>query len=159
MIDAVEQIAERAKQAQHVKLLEFLKFHRTNPELLTFLIDEIDLVVRAGHRAFSFPSLCHYARWKLIMRKEPGATFVFNDHVAQFYGRIIVILRPDTNGLCEFRKSRADEILGLEFAPHEGKNKRYGRRLRWADGTSLEHGWRPTLPIRAAVARRRPDIH
>ena len=99
----------------------------------------------------------HAFKW---LPSESPTQAELKDVVLQFYGRIVVILRPDLNGLCEFRVSRVDSILGLELEPFtKGKSKRYGRRLRWGDGTSLEHGWRPTLPIRASVARRRPDVH
>jgi hypothetical protein len=84
-----------------------------------------------------------------------------NDHAIPFYARAITILHPEFNGYAEMRTSRADDIFGTELEPlPKIRPKHYARRLRWADGKALEHGWRPTRPhvVRGEIARR-PDIH
>jgi len=158
VVDAIDELVARSKP--HRKLTAFHDFHRANPQVLRFLIEEIDLVISKGHMAFSFNSLWNYGRWKLVWKRAPGATFKMNDHLQSFYSRAIIIFRPDLNGRAELRVSKADEILGVEFESHQKGTKRYARRLLWADGTPLERGWRSTLPIVIdAEARRRPDVH
>jgi hypothetical protein len=159
MIDAIDELVARSKP--HKELRAFHEFHRAHPEVLAFLIQEIDLRLERGRfKAFSYHSLWEYCRWKLEMDRGPGETFLMNDHAVPFYARAIAILRPDLNGRAEMRTSKADEILGVELEPApESRTKGYARRLRWAGGTSLERGWRPTLHVIDTEAHRRPDIH
>jgi len=158
MIDAIDELVARSKD--HRELRAFHEFHRRHPEVLDFLVQEIRLRL-SRFDAFSYHSLWQYARWKLELEKGPGDTFLMNDHAAPFYARSITVLHPEFNGRAEFRKSKADAILGLRIEPVPDKRpKNYARRLQWADGTAIEDGWRPTIPhvVNHAV-NLKADIH
>jgi len=157
--DAIDELVARSKR--HRELRAFHKFHRRHPEVLDFLVCEIQLRLDHGFAAFSYHSLWEYARWKIEMEKGPSDTFCMNDHAAPFYARAITILHPEFNGRCEFRKSTADKIYGIQLEPVPKKRpKNYARRLQWVDGTAIENGWRPTLPhVVNHAANLKPDIH
>jgi hypothetical protein len=157
--DAIDELVARSKR--HRELRAFHKFHRRHPEVLDFLVCEIQLRLDHGFAAFSYHSLWEYARWKIEMEKGPSDTFCMNDHAAPFYARAITILHPEFNGRCEFRKSTADKIYGIQLEPVPKKRpKNYARRLQWVGGISIEDGWRPTLPhVVNHAANLKPDIH
>ncbi len=159
MKDAIDELVCRSQR--HRELRAFHKFHKRHPEVLDFLVQEIQLRIDHGFTAFSYHSLWQYARWKLEMLKGPGDTFLMNDHAAPFYARAITVLHPEFNGRAEFRKSKADTILGLRIEPVPDKRPRnYARRLQWADGTPIENGWRPVNPhVVNHAANRKPNIH
>lgn len=158
-MDAIDELVARSND--HRELTAFHAFHKKHPEVLDFLVQEIQLRIEHGFGAFSYHSLWQYCRWKLEMEKGPGDTFLMNDHAAPFYARAITILHPAFNGLAEFRKSKADEIFGTRIEPiPEERPENYARRLEWADGTALENGWRPQAPhVVNHAASRKPDIH
>lgn len=159
MIDAIAELVARSKN--HRELRAFHQFHKAHPEVLDFLVQEIQLRIDHGFSAFSYHSLWQYARWKLEMQAGPGDTFLMNDHAAPFYARAITILHPEFNGRAEFRTSKADLIFGTQIEPVPDKRpKNYARRLQWADGTPIENGWRPQTPhVINHAANRKPDIH
>jgi hypothetical protein len=159
MIDAIDELVARSKN--HRELRAFHQLHKAHPEVLDFLVQEIQLRIDHGFAAFSYRSLWEYARWKLEMQVGPRETFLMNDHAAPFYARAIAILHPEFNGRAELRKSKADGIFGTEIEPvPEKRPKNYARRLQWADGTAIENGWRPSVPhVVNHAANRRPDIH
>lgn len=156
---AIDELVARSKR--HPELRAFHRFHKQHPEVLDFLVQEIQLRINNGFEAFSYHSLWQYARWKLEMAKGPGDTFMMNDHAAPFYARAITILHPEFNGRSEFRKSKADAIFGTRLEPIPKKRpKNYARRLQWADGTAIENGWRPTIPhVINHTVNLKPDIH
>jgi hypothetical protein len=157
--DAIDELVARSKPNKGLRA--FHRFHRAHPEVLDFLVEEIQLRIDKGFPAFSHRSLWEYARWKLDMRQGPGETYSMNDHAGILYGRAIVILHPEFNGRCEFRKSEADDIFGTRVEPILKKRpKNYARRLQWADGAALENGWRPLRPHAVNHApSRKADIH
>src|ERR1017187_2022877 len=159
MIDAIDELVARSKN--HPELRAFHQFHRAHPEVLDFLVQEIQLRIDHGFDAFSYRSLWEYARWKLEMQRGPGETFLMNDHAAPFYARAIALLHPEFNGRAELRKSKADAIFGTEIEPvPDARPKHYARRLQWADGAAIENGWRPCTPhVVNHAANRRADIH
>ena len=159
MTDAIDELVARSKD--HRELRAFHAFHKRHPEVLDFLVHEIQLRIDHGFTAFSYHSLWQYARWKLEMQAGPGDTFLMNDHAAPFYGRAITILHPEFNGRVEFRTSKADAIFGTEIEPVPDKRpKNYARRLQWANGAAIENGWRPRHPHAINhAATRKPDIH
>ena len=159
MVDAIDELVARSKD--HRELRAFHELHKDHPEILDFLVQEIQLRIDHGFPAFSYHSLWEYARWKLEMQFGPGETFLMNDHAAPFYARAITILHPEFNGRAEFRKSRADVVFGTEVEPIPDKRpKNYARRLQWADGKAIENGWRPTKPhVIDRATNRKPDIH
>jgi hypothetical protein len=155
-VDAIDELV--ARRRDHHELRRFHRFHRDNPEVLDFLVSEIRLRIEKGYKAFSYHSLWHYARWKLELTGTE--TYTMNDHTAPFYGRAIAILHPELNGLAEVRTSVADKVFGTELEPAPKRCKGYGRRLRWADGTPLERGWRPVREhVVGVVGNKRADIH
>lgn len=155
-IDAIDEIVARCKPRPELRA--FHEFHRENPQVLAFLIGEIETRRRAGQRSFSFASLWHYCRWKVDIGRGPG-TFKMNDHLTPFYARAIMILRPDFNGWAELRHKSVNEVFGLALED-EKRPEFYARRVVWADGTPLELGWRPTLPhVISRGIELRPDIH
>jgi hypothetical protein len=158
MIDAIDELVARSKD--HRDLRTFHEFHHKHPELLDFLVEEIQLRIDRGFPAFSFPSLWSYARWKLETLKGPSVTFQMNDHMLGFYGRAVIVLHPEFNRRAEVRPALADEIFGLQIEPApKKKSKTYARGLRWADGKALENGWRPTVTRMPGAVLRKPDIH
>ena len=159
MRDAIDELVARSKN--HRELRAFHKFHKKHPEVLDFLVQEIQLRIDHRFAAFSYHSLWEYARWKLEMQIGPAETFLMNDHAVPFYARAITILHPEFNGRAEFRKSKADAIFGTRIEPIPDKRpKNYARRLQWADGTAIEDGWRPTMPHAPNhAAGLKPDIH
>jgi hypothetical protein len=158
MPDAIDELVARSKDCRELR--EFQSFHNMHPEVLDFLVQEIQLRLETFD-AFSYHSLWEYSRWKLEREKGPGDTFLMNDHAAPYYARAITILHPEFNGRAEFRKSKADSIFGTRVEPiPEKRPKNYARRLQWADGVAIEDGWRPSIPhvVNHAV-NRRPDLH
>jgi hypothetical protein len=157
-MDAITELVRRSRTC--LNLQAFHAMHQRHPELLDFLVEEIQLRIAAGFTAFSYVCLWEYARWKIDMEKGPGHTFLMNNNIRALYGRAITILHPEFNGLVEFRPSIADEIFGtaIESAPKK-RPKNYSLRLQWADGTALENGWRPTVPHVVGHVSRKPDIH
>jgi hypothetical protein len=158
-LDPIDELVARSKD--HRELRRFHEFHKAHPEVLDFLVAEIRLRIESGMPAFSFHSLWDYCRWKLEMRMTPGQTYMMNDHSAPFYGRAITILHPEFNGLAEFRRSNADEAFGTRIEPTPThRPKGYARRLQWADGTTIEAGWRPQTPhVAKRPTNRRRSIH
>jgi hypothetical protein len=160
MTDAIDELVARSKN--HRELRAFHEFHKKHPEVLDFLTQEIRLRLAHGFTAFSYHSLWQYARWKLELEKGPTDTFKMNDHAAPFYARAITVLHPvEFNGRAAFRKSKADAIFGTRIEPAPDKRpKNYARRLQWADGTTIENGWRPKNPhVINHAANRKADIH
>lgn len=153
---AIDELVLRSKD--HPELRKFHAFHRAHPEVLDFLVEEIQLRIDRGLESFSYRSLSEYARWKLDIKKSSSDTFLINDHLIRFYSRAITILHPEFNGRAEFRPSIVDEIFGLEIAP-EKLSGDYARRLQCADGAAIENGWRPVHPHVTRGANRKPDIH
>jgi hypothetical protein len=158
MIDPIDELVARSKNCR--ELCDFHAFHTKHPEVLDFLVQEIQLRLESFD-AFSYHSLWEYARWKLEMENGPGDTFLMNDHAAPFYSRAITILHPEFNGRAEFRPSKADEVFGTAIGPApKNRPKHYARRLQWKDGTPLSDGWQPTTPHTINhAAQRKPDIH
>jgi hypothetical protein len=159
MQDAIDELVARSKD--HKELRIFHALHKAHPELLDFLVLEIQARIAHGLRAFSHRSLWEYSRWKIEMETKPGELYRMNDHTGILYGRAITILHPEFNGLSEFRTAKADEIFATRIEPSpENRPKNYARHLQWADGTALENGWRPTKPHEPKPsARVRPDVH
>ena len=112
-MDAIDELVARSQDCKEVR--RFHEFHRNNPEVLDFLVEEIRSRFNHGFTAFSYHSLWEYARWKLEMEKGPGNTFLMDDRCAPFYARAIAILHPEFDGLAEFSKSKADAVLGTEI--------------------------------------------
>ena len=133
-------------------------------------MNELYAVREAGWNAVSVVSLWEYSRWAIRKTKVPTETFAMNNNFRAYYARIIAILHPQLNGFFEMRESNkpsrkdkgADVELGTKLAS-EVNGGDYARRLLWADGKSIEGGWRPTtqhepkaVPRRERVRRKPP---
>ncbi len=158
-MNAIDELVKRSKP--HPELQKFYDFHQKRPQLLDFLVEEIRLRISKGFKAFSYHSLCQYARWKIEMQEGPSYTFKLNDHRGSWYARAITILHPEFNGCAKFRKSFADSSFGTRLEPVRKKRpKNYARRLQWADGTPIQDGWRPSVPhVISYKASLRADVH
>jgi hypothetical protein len=148
MTDAVDELIAYRKPHGFSRMMERVyRFHRANPQVLDFLVQELQDARASGWTRASLGSLWHYARWVLTRKyRAPGESFVMDQNLTTHYARIIVILHPDLNGFFEMKKSpRADADLGtcLE-APNPTHKRGYIRRLLWADGNDIERGWRPS---------------
>lgn len=156
-MDAIQELVARSKP--HKRLEQFREFHAQHPELFDFLVAEIQTLIDHGHEAFSFASLWNYARWKMFLAKGTN-TFKLDDYLLRWYGRAIVIIHDEFNGLAEFRgETDADISFGTRI---EGKKAPgvYARRLIWADGMALSEGWRPSIPhVVVHQPGTRPDVH
>ncbi|MGA6987922.1 MAG: hypothetical protein WBZ01_17830 [Terriglobales bacterium] len=121
----------------------FSAFHKLNPHVLDFFIQELVTLRENGWKKTSFGSLWHHARWVLsTLGRAPGETFAMPQNFACHYARAIIILHPEFNGFFEMMKSQADADLGTVLEPTSKPGRI--RRLLWADGASIEQGWRPS---------------
>ncbi len=75
MPDAIDELVARSKDCRELR--EFQSFHNMHPEVLDFLVQEIQLRLETFD-AFSYHSLWEYSRWKLEREKGPGDTFVLS---------------------------------------------------------------------------------
>ncbi|MCU1301516.1 MAG: hypothetical protein JWQ87_1800 [Candidatus Sulfotelmatobacter sp.] len=157
-MDAVDELIEHRRPHGISPMLSRVhRFHRTNPQVLDFLVEELRDARASGWEKTSLGSLWHHARWVLTQKySAPGETFVMSNNLFPHYERIIVILHPDLNGFYGMAKSGADLDFGTMLeTPSREHPKKYVRRLLWADGTSIERGWRPaTAHTPQPVARR-----
>jgi len=149
MMDAIDELITHRRQTGSISpmLRRVHKFHRTNPQVLDFLVSEMYVDKENGWTRTSLGSLWHYARWVLTRKhRAPGESFVMSNNLFPHYERIIAILHPYLNGFFAMARSKADAELGTMLEPGKAARKGYIRRLVWADGTAIESGWRPTTP-------------
>jgi hypothetical protein len=137
----------------------FYRFHRYNPALLDFLLQELLTLRQNQWPTTSFEMLWHHARWVLTyLNRVPGETFSVCQNLMPHYSRLAIILFPEFNGFYRLKKAQADTDFGVRIAPghHDGEF----RRLVWADGTAIEKGWRPrtTYVIPTDPVPRRPPV-
>jgi hypothetical protein len=140
----------------------FYVFHKLNRDVLIFFIQELVALRENGWKKTSFGSLWHHARWVLsTLRRAPGETFSMSQNLACHYARVIIILHPEFNGFFVVEKAQADADFGVRVEPTSRSPRRgYVRKLQWADGTAIQHGWRPTSPhvITTKPIPRRPPV-
>lgn len=162
MIDAVDELIAYRKQSGRISpmLRRVRRFHRANPQVLDFLVSEMRVDRENGWTRTSLGSLWHYARWVLSRKHHaPGESFVMSNNLFPHYGRIIAILHPELNGFFAMAKSKADTDLGVTLEPNtRNQDPGHIRRLRWADGTPIENGWRPTMPHEPKPVLRRERV-
>ena len=135
----------------------FYRFHRRNPHLLDFLLQELKVLRENDWKTASFEMLWHHARWVLTYNRVDGETFAVCQNLMPHYSRVAIILCPEFNGFYRLKQANADRDFGLRIVP--GTTDGSLRRLAWADGTPIEDGWRPSLPHvipAASVPRRQP---
>jgi hypothetical protein len=162
MTDAVDELIAYRKQFGRLSsmLRRVHRFHRTNPQVLDFLVHELREVRDSGWPRASLGSLWHHARWVLTQKyRAPGESFVMSNNLFPHYERIIAILHPEFNGFYEMAKSKADADFGTMLERVIKNPKRgYIRRLLWADGTPIEQGWRPTTRHEPKPVTRRERV-
>jgi hypothetical protein len=162
MNTAVDELVQHCKEMglRRSNLMKrFYRFHRHNPELLDFLLQELVTLRQNGWTSASFEMLWHHARWVLTyIDRGPGETFAVCQNFMPHYSRLALILFPEFNGFYRIKKAKADKDFGLRTQP--GKHLKGLRRLEWADGTPIEAGWRPSLryEIPATPVPRRPPV-
>jgi hypothetical protein len=140
-------------------LSRFYRFHRRNPHLLDFLLQELLVARENDWKSTSFEMLWHHARWVLTyVNRVPGETFAVCQNFMPHYSRLAIILFPEFNGFYRLRSAHADADFGVRIG---SANQSTGlRRLVWADGSPIEKGWRPTIEyvIPAIPIPRRPPV-
>jgi hypothetical protein len=136
----------------------FYRFHRSNPHLFNFLLQELCVARENNWRSTSFEMLWHHARWVLTYNCVPGETFAVCQNFMPHFSRLTIILFPEFNGFYRLKKAKADLDFGVRI--EAGKNAQGFRRLMWNDGTPIESGWRPSTPhvIPSNPIPRRPPV-
>ena len=161
-INAVDELMQHCRQIglRRSRLMtRFYRFHRHNPLLLAFLLQELMILRESEWETTSFEMLWHHARWVLTFHRVPGETFAVCQNLMPHYSRIAIILFPELNGFYRLKTCKADRDFGTRLElPH--KDLRGFRRLVWADGTPIEQGWRPSKPyvIPENPVPRRPPV-
>ena len=156
-VDELFQLYSRGTHGLTPTLKRVRDFHRANPDVLDFLIQELRDVRASGWTRASLGSLWHHARWVLTQKYcLPGEAFAMSNNLFPHYGRIIVILFPEFNGFYEMVFCQADEDLGTVLEPEAQPGR--VRRLLWADGTEIERGWRPSKPHEPKPVSRRAPV-
>lgn len=163
MMDAVTELMRSCKSRglRRSRLTSrFYRFHRYNPALLNFLLQELVTLRENQWPTTSFEMLWHHARWVLTyLNRVPGETFSVCQNLMPHYSRLAIILFPEFNGFYRLKKAKVDVDFGVRIESR-GKDSSGFRRLVWADGTPIESGWRPSTPylIPAAPVPRRPPV-
>ena len=161
-IDAIDELIAHRRQTGSLSpmLRRVHRFHRSNPQILDFLVSEMRVDKANGWTRTSLGSLWHYARWVLTRKHlAPGESFMMSNNLFPHYGRIIAILHPDLNGFFAMATSKSDADFGTVLEPGAKHQKPgYIRRLVWADGTAIENGWRPTTPHEPKPVTRRERV-
>ena len=160
MMDAIDELIEYRKPHGLSQMLHRVhRFHKTNPQVLDFLIQELREVRESGWPKTSLGSLWHHARWVLTQKyRAPGETFVMSNNLFPHYERIIIILHPEFNGFYEMAKSKADADLGTMLEQSTKLKPGHIRRLLWADGKAIENGGRPITPHEPKPVPRRERV-
>lgn len=161
MITAVDELMQHCKQVglRRSRLMtRFYRFHRHNPALLDFLLQELVTLKENRWATTSFEMLWHHARWVLTFHSVPGESFRVCQNLMPHFSRTVIILFPEFNGFFRLKKSHADADFGLRI--ESGNHANGLRRLVWVDGTPIECGWRPSTPhvIPADPIPRRPPV-
>ncbi len=157
-MDAVDELVTYAQpNGLNRTISRVHRFHKANPQVLDFLIQELRDVRASGWTRASLGSLWHHARWVLTQKYcLPGESFAMSNNLFPHYGRIIVILFPEFNGFYKMVMCQADKDFStaLESEVEPGRV----RRLLWADGREIGRGWRPSKPHEPKPVSRRAPV-
>jgi hypothetical protein len=162
MTTAVDELMQHCRQMglRRSRLMSrFYRFHRHNPALLDFLLQELVTLRENQWPTTSFEMLWHHARWVLTyVNRVPGETFSVCQNLMPHYSRLAIILFPEFNGFYRLKTSQADRDFGVRIKSR--KHSEGLRRLIWTDGTPIECGWRPSAPyvIPTVPVPRRPPV-
>lgn len=86
MMDAIDELITHRRQTGSISpmLRRVHKFHRTNPQVLDFLVSEMYVDKENGWTRTSLGSLWHYARWVLTRKhRAPGESFVMSNNLSR----------------------------------------------------------------------------
>jgi hypothetical protein len=161
MKTAVDEVMQHCKELglRRSRLMSrFYRFHRRNPQLLDFLLQELVTLRKNDWQTTSFEMLWHHARWVLTyLHRVPGETFHVCQNLMPHYSRLVIILFPEFNRFYRLKKAKADADFGVRIEPGNHKSL---RGLVWADGTPIESGWRPSAQyvIPTIPVPRRPPV-
>jgi hypothetical protein len=161
-MDAVGELMQQCKDIglrRSRAMSRFYRFHRHNPALLDFLLQELVTLRQNDWQTTSFEMLWHHARWVLTyLNRVPGETFGVCQNFMPYYSRLAIVLFPEFNAFYRLKRAKADTDFGLRISPFKGSEG--FRRLEWADGTSIDGGWKPSVPhvIPKAPVPRRPAV-
>ena len=121
LITAVDELMQHCKQIglRRSNLMKrFYRFHRNNPKLLGFLLQELVTLHHSGWTTTSFEMLWHHARWVLTYsNRVPGETFAVCQNFMPHYSRLAIALFPEFNGFYRLKKAQADADFGLRIQP------------------------------------------
>ena len=161
-VTAVDELMQHCRQIglRRSRLMtRFYRFHRHNPFLLDFLLQELMTLRENGWPTTSFEMLWHHARWVLTFHRVPGETFAVCQNLMPHYSRIAIILFPELNGFYRLKTCHADRDFGTRLEVEHNGAEGF-RRLVWADGNPIENGWRPSQPhvIPENPVPRRPPV-
>ena len=160
--NAVDELMQHCKQIglkrSHL-MSRFYRFHRHNPWLLDFLLQELVTLKENQWCTTSFEMLWHHARWVLTFHRVPGESFKVCQNLMPHYSRLVIILFPQFNRFYRLKQSQADQDFGVRIESPR-KIATGFRGLVWADGTPIENGWRPSTPyvIPKDPVPRRPAV-
>jgi hypothetical protein len=144
---AVDELMQHCRQIglRRSRLMSrFYRFHRHNPALLDFLLQELVTLRQNNWPTTSFEMLWHHARWVLTFQRVPGETFSVCQNLMPYYSRLAILLFPEFNGFYRLKTAKADKDFEVCIVSTKGVEGL--RRLEWADGTPIESGWRPSAP-------------
>ena len=159
-IDELMQHCKKMGLKRSLLMSRFYRFHRRNPALLDFLLQELVTLRQNNWPTTSFEMLWHHARWVLTYHRVSGESFSVCQNFMPHYSRLAIILFPEFNGFYRLKSAKADKDFGVQIA--STKKAEELRRLQWVDGTPIESGWRPSasyvipsnpVPRRAPVQR------
>ncbi len=159
---AVDELMQHCKEIglrRSNLMRRFYRFHRANPMLLDFLLQELVTLRASGWSTTSFEMLWHHARWVLTFHRVPYETFSVCQNLMPHYSRVVLILFPEFNGFYRLKAAHADKDFGVKIEPPQKTSTGF-RRLLWADATPIEQGWRPSTPyvIPTDPVPRRPPV-
>ena len=161
MTTAVDELMQHCKMSglKRSRLMSrFYRFHRRNPHLLDFLLQELRVLRENNWKSASFELLWHHARWVLTyVNRVPGETFGVCQNFMPHYSRLAIILFPEFNRFYRLKRAKADADFGVRIVLGDNHGL---RQLQWADGSAIENGWQPTTPhvIPVNPVPRRPPV-
>ena len=144
---AVDELMQHCRQIglRRSRLMSrFYRFHRHNPALLDFLLQELVTLRQNNWPTTSFEMLWHHARWVLTFQRVPGETFSVCQNLMPYYSRLAILLFPEFNGFYRLKTAKADKDFGVCIVSTKGVEGL--RRLEWVGGTPIESGWKPSAP-------------
>jgi hypothetical protein len=128
VIAAIEKLVRQAPDPDAELLQDFLRHVRQFPELFYFM--QRTLLARSPS-VFSGVSLIEYTRWSIRRAAAQPKRFRLSSRFDGLYCRFLVLLNPEFNGRCEFKRDGlhgvSNKLLGVGIAEHRVEGERYRR--------------------------------